>query len=60
MSGYWTTTPGIESFDAELCHQQIGLLVSLTQVLMEASLADIAVPLVDPGSNPAMSPGVRR
>ncbi len=60
MSGYWTTTPGIESFDAGLCYQQIGLLVSLTQVLMEASLVDIAVPLVDPGGNPAMSPGVRR
>ena len=60
MSGYWTTTPGIESFDARLCRQQIDLLVSLTQVLMQASLADIAVPFVDPGSNPAMSPGVRR
>jgi hypothetical protein len=60
MSGYWTTTPGIESFDAGLCHRQIGLLVTLTQVLMEADLADIAVPFIDPAGNPAMSPGVRR
>ena len=60
MSGYWTTTPGIESFDAELCRRQIGVLVSLTQTLMDADLEDIAVPVVDPAKNPAMSPGVRR
>jgi hypothetical protein len=60
MSGYWTTTPGIESFDAGLCRRQIELLVSLTQVLMDADLQDIAVPVVDPAKNPAMSPGVRR
>jgi len=33
---------------------------SLTQTLMNAELADIAVPVVDPKKNPAMSPGVRR
>ncbi len=60
MSGYWTTTPGIESFDAELCRRQLEVLVALTRVLMDADLADIAVPRVDPAKNPAMSPGVRR
>jgi hypothetical protein len=60
MSGYWTTTTGIESFDVELCRRQIGALVSLTRVLMDADLKDIAVPVVDPAKNSAMSPGVRR
>lgn len=60
MSGYWTTTPGIESFDAELCRRQLDVLVTLTRVLMNADLADIAVPMVDPAENPAMSPGTRR
>jgi hypothetical protein len=60
MSGYWTTTTGIESFDVELCRRQVGVLISLTQALMDAGLADIAVPVVDVKKNPAMSPGVRR
>ncbi|MFQ5634579.1 MAG: hypothetical protein ACE5G3_04515 [Gammaproteobacteria bacterium] len=60
MSGYWTTTTGIESFDAALARRQIGALVMLTQALMDADLGDIAVPVVDPGKNPAMSPGTRR
>ena len=60
MSGYWTTTPGIESFDAEHCRRQIGVLISLTQALMDADLESIEVPVVDPAKNPAMSPGVRR
>jgi len=60
MSGYWATTAGIESFDAKLSRRQIGVLISLTRVLMDADLADIAVPVVDPAKNSAMSPGVRR
>ena len=60
MSGYWTTTAGIESFDAELARRQIGVLIQLTAQLMSADLDDIAVPVVDPKKNPAMSPGTRR
>jgi hypothetical protein len=60
MSGYWTTTPGLESFDKILCYKQVGMLTSLTQVLMSADLAAIAVPAVDASQNPAMSPGVDR
>jgi len=60
MSGYWTTTPGIESYDNDLARRQIGALVMLTQSLMEAELDDIAVPVADPNKNPALSPGVRR
>ena len=44
MSAYWSTAPGIESFDSELCRRQIGVLVRLTDALMDANLADIAVP----------------
>jgi hypothetical protein len=36
------------------------MLTSLTQVLMSADLAAIAVPAVDASQNPAMSPGVDR
>lgn len=60
MSGYWTTKPGMESFDAELCRRQLGVLVRLTQTLMDTDLDEIAVPVVDPAQNPAMSPGTRR
>ena len=60
MSGYWTTTTGLESFDIDLAQKQLAVLVTLTQALMDAELADIAVPVVDPGKNPAMSPGTRR
>lgn len=60
MSGYWSTTPGIDSFDAELCRRQVDVLVRLTRTLMDADLADIAVPEIDPADNPAMSPGTRR
>jgi hypothetical protein len=44
MSAYWSTAPGIESFDSELCNRQIAVLVRLTDALMAAELADIAVP----------------
>lgn len=60
MSGYWTTTPGLESFDQELCFRQVAALVSMTGALLRADLAEIAVPRVDPAKNPAMSPGVPR
>jgi hypothetical protein len=60
MSGYWTTTPGIESFDKTLCYKQVGVLIALTQGLMDVDLDDIAVPFVDPAVNPALSPGVAR
>lgn len=42
MSAYWATTPGIESFDRELCGRQIAVLVRLTRELMQAELAEIA------------------
>ncbi len=60
MSGYWTTTPGLESFDKALCAKQIGALVALTGALMSADLAEIAVAGIDPAENPALSPGVAR
>lgn len=44
MSAYWSTAPGIESFDSELCFRQIAVLARLTDFLLEADLADIAVP----------------
>ena len=60
MSGYWTTTPGMESFDKDLCFRQLSALVTMTTALMDTNLDDIAVPVVDPAKNPALSPGVRR
>jgi hypothetical protein len=60
MSGYWTTTAGLESFDKGLCYKQIGVLVALTDALMNVDLDAISVPFVDPAANPAMSPGVDR
>ena len=60
MSGYWTTTPGLESFDKELCAQQIAVLVTLTGALMDADLSDIAVGAIEPAVNPALGPGVAR
>jgi len=60
MSGYWTTTPGLESFDKELGFRQIGALVQLTEALMTADLEEIAVPTVDPAENLALSPGTPR
>jgi hypothetical protein len=60
MSGYWTTAPGIESFDAKLCRKQLGVLVDLTGALMDADLADITVETIEPAVNPALSPGVAR
>jgi hypothetical protein len=60
MSGYWTTTPGVESFDKDLCFRQIGALVQLTDALMTADSETIAVPKVDPAKNPALSPGTPR
>jgi hypothetical protein len=44
MSAYWSTSPGIESFDAELANRQIAVVARLTAALLEAELADIAVP----------------
>ena len=44
MSAYWSTSPGIESFDAELCSRQVAVLVRLTGALMDADLATIAGP----------------
>ena len=60
MSGYWTTTPGLESFDKTLCYRQVGVLVALTQALMDVDLDEVAVPVVDPSENLALSPGVDR
>lgn len=34
MSGYWSTRPGIESFDAQLADRQLSLLVMLIDELM--------------------------
>lgn len=42
MTAYWSTVPGIESFDRELCYQQIAVLVRLTRELMITDLAEIA------------------
>ena len=60
MSGYWTTTPGLESFDKKLCARQVGVMVSLTQALLDADLNEIGVEITDPAINPALSPGVAR
>jgi len=60
MSGYWTTTPGLESFDKELCFKQVGALVQMADALMKADLSEIAVPVVDPAENLALSPGTPR
>jgi hypothetical protein len=60
MSGYWTTTPWLDSFDKALCEKQIAVLVTLTGALMDAELDDIAVAAIDPAVNPALSPGVAR
>jgi hypothetical protein len=43
MSAYWSTAPGLESFDSELARRQIVMLAKLTAELMTAELADIAV-----------------
>jgi hypothetical protein len=44
MSAYWSTAPGIESFDSELARRQVAMLAWLTAGLMTAELDDIAVP----------------
>jgi hypothetical protein len=44
MSAYWSTAPGIESFDSELARRQVAMLAWLTAGLMTADLDDIAVP----------------
>ncbi len=44
MTAYWSTAPGLESFDAELARRQIAVLTRLTDALMQADLDDIAVP----------------
>ena len=43
MSAYWSTVPGIESFDAELANRQLALLVRLTEGLLTEELATLAV-----------------
>jgi hypothetical protein len=43
MSIYWSTVPGIESFDAGLARRQIGVLTRLTAELLRADLAAMAV-----------------
>jgi hypothetical protein len=60
MSGYWSTLPGLESFDADLCHRQVQLLVSLTAALMTEDRDAIGVSALAPESNPALSPGTPR
>lgn len=60
MSGYWSTTTGLESFDLELCRQQVGVMVDLTGALMNAELDEIAIAPIEPAGNPALSPGVAR
>ena len=60
MSGYWSTEPGIESFDAELFSKQLGALVMMTTLLMDADPGEIAIQSQDPSTNPALSPGVPR
>jgi hypothetical protein len=44
MSAYWSTAPGIASFDAALAERQVAMLTRLALGLMEADLADIALP----------------
>ncbi len=44
MSAYWSTRPGIESFDAELGVRQIAMMTELTRTLMSADLDEIAIP----------------
>lgn len=43
MSAYWSTAPGIESFDADLARRQLGVLVRLTETLLTENLATLAV-----------------
>jgi hypothetical protein len=43
MSAYWSTAPGIESFDSALAHRQIGVLTRLTAFLMQAEAGEITV-----------------
>lgn len=43
MSAYWSTVPGLESFDSALARRQIGVLTRLTALLMQAERAEIAV-----------------
>lgn len=38
MSAYWSTRPGLESFDAELAVRQLAVLTALTQALRDADL----------------------
>ena len=52
MSAYWSTAPGLESFDSELCYRQVGALVSMTADLIAAPLAEIAVPVTERGASP--------
>lgn len=42
MSAYWSTGPGIDSFDSDLCRRQVAVVTRLTGFLMGADLADIA------------------
>jgi hypothetical protein len=42
MSAYWSTRPGIESFDATVAMGQLDVLRQLTEGLMETELRDVA------------------
>jgi hypothetical protein len=43
MSAYWSTAPGIESFDAGLARRQVGMLVRLTGGFLTEDLDALAV-----------------
>lgn len=43
MSAYWSTRPGLESFDAALARRQLAVLAELTGRLMAAELDEVAV-----------------
>lgn len=53
MTAYWSTAPGIESFDAGLCRRQIAVLIRLTDGLLNAGLSAIAVQGENRGQRPA-------
>jgi hypothetical protein len=53
MTAYWSTVPGIESFDADLCRRQIAVLIRLTDGLLNATLPEIAAHGQNHGQRPA-------
>ncbi len=44
MSAYWSTRPGLESFDAALARRQLAVLAELTARLLAADLDQVTVP----------------